>query len=69
MKKFVGFRSDSTRIMLGSRNKVVTKLKEEVDHFLSFIHRVVHRTNLVSVDIACARSHKGYIQSTSQVVE
>ncbi|KAL3675274.1 hypothetical protein R1sor_025222 [Riccia sorocarpa] len=46
--KLVGFGSDGASTMLGSKNRVVVRLKRDLNPFLTITHCVAHRTNLAS---------------------
>ena len=48
--KCVGFGSDGASTMIGKQNGVAARLKEKINHFLTSVHCVAHRTNLAAID-------------------
>jgi hypothetical protein len=48
--KCVGFGSNGASTMIGKQNEVAVRLKDKVNHFLTSIHCVAHRTNLAAID-------------------
>ena len=48
--KCVGFGSDGASTMIGKQNGVAARLKDKVNHFLTSIHCVAHKTNLGAID-------------------
>ena len=48
--KCVGFGSDGASTMIVKQNGVAARLKDKVNHFLTSIHCVAHRTNLAAID-------------------
>ena len=47
--KCVGFGSDKASTMIGKQNGVAARLKDKVNHFLTSIYCVAHRTNLAAI--------------------
>ena len=56
--KCVGFGSDGASTMINKKNRVVARLKDKINHLLTSIYCVAHRTNLTVINVTKIRPCK-----------
>ena len=55
LDNFVGFGSDRASTMVGKKTGVFATLKKEVNPFITVVHCIAHRTNLVALQAASTK--------------